>query len=108
VQPKPFELLPDGVRFRVRLTPRGGCDAIEGFETLADGRAILKARVRAAPAKGEANAALIALVARALGVPKSSVTIVAGATGRLKTLTLTGSRADLAKALDLLGAKLVP
>ena len=51
----------------VRLTPRGGRDAIEGVEQLADGRAVLKARVRAAPSEGEANAALCRLIADALG-----------------------------------------
>ena len=41
--------------------------------TLADGRAVLKARVRAAPSEGEANDALIRLIAKALGVPPRDV-----------------------------------
>ena len=42
----------------VRLTPRGGRDAIDGIEQLSDGRRVLKVRVRAAASEGEANAAL--------------------------------------------------
>jgi Uncharacterised ACR, YggU family COG1872 len=53
----------------VRLTPRGGRDAIDGIEQLSDGRRVLKVRVRAAASEGEANAALTKLVARTLGVP---------------------------------------
>jgi uncharacterized protein YggU (UPF0235/DUF167 family) len=54
----------------VRLTPRGGRDAIDGIEQLADGRRVVKARVRAAATGGEANAALLELVAKALGVAR--------------------------------------
>ena len=53
----------------VRLTPRGGRDAIDGIEQLSDGRRVLKVRVRAAASEGEANAALTKLVAKTLGVP---------------------------------------
>ncbi|MGA7426797.1 MAG: DUF167 family protein, partial [Rhodoplanes sp.] len=54
----PWAIVDDGLIVTVRLTPRGGSDAIDGVETLADGRAVLKARVRAAPSDGAANAAL--------------------------------------------------
>ena len=64
---------PDGLVVTVRLTPKGGRDAIDGIEQLADGRAVLKARVRAAPSEGEANAALIRLVADALDVAPRDV-----------------------------------
>ncbi len=67
-----------GVALWLRLTPKGGRDAIEGLETLADGRCVLKARVRAAPEDGRANAALEQLVAKTLEAPKSAVSIVAG------------------------------
>ena len=55
---RPIAVAPDGIILAVRLTPKGGRDAIDGIETLSDGRAVLKARVRAAPFEGEANAAL--------------------------------------------------
>jgi uncharacterized protein (TIGR00251 family) len=92
----------DGLLLRVRLTPRGGRDALEGVEVLADGVAVLKARVRAAPEKGLANSALEKLVATALGVPKSSVSVVAGATSRTKTLKVLGEPARLIKMAETL------
>ena len=84
----------------VRLTPKGGRDAIDGIETLADGRAVLKARVRAAPTEGEANAALSRLIAKAMGVPPRDVALVAGATARLKRLTIAGDGPTLIAALE--------
>jgi uncharacterized protein YggU (UPF0235/DUF167 family) len=86
----PFRAEAGGVRLRVRLTPRGGRDAIDGIERRDDGEAVVKARVRAAPEKGAANAALEALVAKALGVPRSTVAVVGGATSRIKTLHVGG------------------
>lgn len=56
---KPWSQIASGVAVAVRLTPKGGRDAIDGIETLSDGRAVLKVRVQAAPSEGEANAALI-------------------------------------------------
>jgi uncharacterized protein YggU (UPF0235/DUF167 family) len=86
----------------VRLTPRGGRDEIEGIRTLADGRAVLQARVRAVPEKGLANAALEALLAKACDVPKSAVAVVAGSTGRVKSVRVTGDPVALQKRLERL------
>lgn len=74
----------------VRLTPRAGADRIDGWATDAAGREHLKARVRAAPVDGEANAALEALLAKALGVPKSAVRVARGASARLKQVAVDG------------------
>jgi uncharacterized protein (TIGR00251 family) len=90
----------DGVTLTVRLTPRGGRDAIDGVARLADGRAVLKARVRAAATEGEANAALVRLIAKALGVPPRTVTLAAGATSRIKTLRVSGDGPTLIAALE--------
>jgi hypothetical protein len=95
---------PDGAVVLVRLTPRGGRDAIEGVEELADGRSVLKVRVRAVASEGEANAALVKLLAKALGVPPRDVRLVAGATARLKRVQVTGADAVLAPALEKIGA----
>ncbi len=93
---------------RVRLTPRGGRDALEGVETQADGAAVLKARVSAAPEKGAANAALVKLLSKALGVPKSAVAIASGGTARVKTLRVTGDAAVLvARCEALFGGEVV-
>lgn len=87
------------MRLAVRLTPRGGRDAIDGWATGPDGRPYLKARVSAPPVEGEANAALTVLLAKTLGVSKSSVRIAAGQTGRLKSVEIEGlSEADVAIA----------
>jgi len=90
----------DGVIVTVRLTPKGGRDAIEGYEALADGRTVLKVRVRAAPHEGEANAALGRVLAKALGVPPGRVAIVAGATSRIKRVDIAGDAATLGAALE--------
>jgi uncharacterized protein YggU (UPF0235/DUF167 family) len=87
------------VRFRVRLTPKGGRDAIKGWSGIgAD--AFLKARVRAAPEDGNANTALIALLAKELGVAKSALAIAGGQKARLKTIVLTGDTTVLAARLN--------
>jgi uncharacterized protein len=89
----------DGLRVFVRLTPKGGRDAIDGVERLADGRAVLKARVRAAASDGEANAALVRLLAGALDTAPRQVSIVAGTTARLKQVKIEGDARDLAALL---------
>lgn len=77
-------------RLTVRLTPRGGADRIDGWDADAEGRPVLKARVRAAPADGQANAALVALVARALTTARSDIMIARGASARIKILEIEG------------------
>jgi len=77
-------------RIAVRLTPRGGRDAVEGWGEDEAGRPLLKARVSAPPVEGEANAALIKLIAKALGAPRSAVRIVSGEGARVKILTIEG------------------
>lgn len=102
--PKPYRLSPDSVTLHLRVTPNASADRIEGTEIRDDGSAVLRLRVRAVPDKGRANAAVVALLARALGVPKSTITLIAGETARLKTLRIAGEPADLAAALDALAA----
>ena len=97
---QPWLVAADGVVIDVRLTPKGGRDAVDGIERLADGRAVIKARVRAAPSDGEANAALAKLIARTLRVAPSKVTLIAGATARIKRLKVAGDAPALTTLLE--------
>ncbi len=92
----------DGLLVDVRLTPRGGRDAIEGVEQRADGRVALRARVRAAPFEGQANAALCRLFAGALRTAPRQVSVVSGATARVKRIRVAGDGFALAAALERL------
>jgi len=95
-----------GVSVALRVTPRGGRDDIDGLETLADGRVVVKVRVRAIADGGEANRAVTELIAKALGVPKARVRILSGTTSRLKQIAIDGDPAKLGEALrELTAAK---
>lgn len=82
----------------IRLTPGASSDRIEGWDVDADGRPVLKVRVRARPVEGEANVALIKLIAKKLGVPKSAVTLARGGQSRTKMIAVAGLSGDEAKA----------
>ena len=83
----------------MRASPKGGRDAIEGIVTADDGRDWLAVRLAAAPSDGAANAALVRLIAKALGVPKRDVRLVSGSAARLKRLHISGDAGDLAAVL---------
>ncbi|MEX0786641.1 MAG: DUF167 domain-containing protein [Dehalococcoidia bacterium] len=76
-------------RIRVRVTPRAARDGIAGWQ---DG--VLRVRVTAPPIAGKANDAVAALIAKALGVPKSAVGVAAGARGRDKTIAIANLAQD--------------
>jgi hypothetical protein len=97
---QPWTVVPGGLAVVVRLTPRSGRDAIDGVEQRADGQCVLKARVRAAASEGEANAALVVLLAHAAGVPPRDVALESGATARIKRLKITGSGPTITAALE--------
>lgn len=97
---RPWAVIAGGIALAVRLTPKGGRDSIDGIETLADGRAVLKARVRVAPSEGEANKALCRLIAKGAGVPPRDVTLIAGATSRIKRLAISGDGPTIIAALE--------
>lgn len=96
----PWIVQPAGLLLTIRLTPKGGRDAIDGVALLADGASVLKARVRAAPSEGAANAALVGLLAKSLGVAPGQVSVVSGVTSRLKRVMVQGDGAKLANALE--------
>jgi hypothetical protein len=100
----PWRYSTQGVSVALRVTPRGGRDDIDGIETLASGRTVLKLRVRAIAESGEANRAVLELVAKALGLPKNRVRILSGTTSRLKQIAIDGEPAKLGDALRKLTA----
>ena len=97
---RPWRVAPDGLMLAVRVTPKGGADAIDGLAEMADGMCVLKVRVRAAASEGAANAALIRELAGALGVAARDVSLLGGAHGRIKRLRISGDGAALAQALE--------
>lgn len=83
-------------RITVRLQPRASRDEILGWNE----EGALRVRVKAPPVDGAANAALIQLLAKTVGVPKSRVTLVSGATARNKIIEVDGlSNVELKKQL---------
>lgn len=102
---RPWSAVSGGLIVAVRLTPKGGRDSIDGVETLSDGRSVLKARVRALPTDGDANDALLRLLAKTLDVPLRAVNLTAGATSRIKRVAISGDAADLMARLEKLLGK---
>jgi uncharacterized protein (TIGR00251 family) len=86
----PWRYSIQGISVAVRVTPRGGRDDIDGLERLANGRIVVKVRVRAIAEGGEANRAVTELLAKALGVPKARVRILSGTTSRVKQIAVDG------------------
>ena len=100
----PWRYGADGVSIALRVTPRGGMDRIDGIETLADGRSVMKVRVRAIAEGGEANRAVTELLAKELKVRKSDVRLQSGVTSRVKQVTVAGDPRLLGEALRRLTA----
>jgi uncharacterized protein (TIGR00251 family) len=87
-----------GVLIDVRVIPRAGRSGLAGTREGA-----LLVRLNAAPVDGAANAELVAVIARALSVPKRAVTIVSGERSRQKRVRVGGvSEADIRSKLSLL------
>jgi uncharacterized protein len=96
----PWTRVEGALELCVRLTPRGGSDRLDGIARLADGRVVLKARVRAVPEDGLANSALMALIADCAGLAPSRVAMIAGSTSRLKVLRCSGDQDLIARTLE--------
>jgi uncharacterized protein (TIGR00251 family) len=80
-----------GFTLTVRVTPRGGRDKIEHVSQSDSGQIFLKVRVTAPPEDGRANAAIEALIAKAMGLAKSYVTITHGHKNRTKIIRVEGT-----------------
>ena len=84
------------MRLKLRVTPKSRADEIVGMR--ADGS--LHVRVSAAPESGKANDAVLRLLSKALGLPRSAVRLKAGASSRDKWVDLDGiDAAELARRL---------
>jgi uncharacterized protein (TIGR00251 family) len=101
----PWRYSTGGISVALRVTPRGGRDGIEGVEMLANGRSVVKVRVRAIAEGGEANRAVTQLLAKALRVPRAKVRLLSGATSRMKQIAIDGDPAKLGEALRMLTTK---
>src|SRR6201746_1298861 len=100
----PWRYSTEGISVALRVTPRGGRDGVDGVETLANGRVVVKVRVRAIAEGGEANRAVTQLLAKSLGVPKARVRVLSGTTSRLKQIAIDGDPAKLGDAMRKLTA----
>ncbi|MBV5335617.1 DUF167 domain-containing protein [bacterium] len=93
--PSPFAVVADGVRAALRVTPKASRNAVAGLTELAGGGVALKVTVTTVPEDGKANQAVIALLSKAWKTPKSSISVVAGATDRNKIVLAAGDPAQL-------------
>src|ERR1700737_2621400 len=101
---EPWRHSTECISVALRVTPRGGRDDIDGLETLANGRTVVKVRGRAIAEGSEDNRGVLELLAKALGVSKRDVRVLSGATSRLKQIAVDGDPAKLGEALRKLTA----
>ncbi|HVX29400.1 MAG TPA: DUF167 domain-containing protein [Nitrolancea sp.] len=88
-----------GTLLSVRVVPRSSKTVVEGVVEGA-----LRIRLAAPPVDGAANAALIELLARRCGIPKSQISIVSGARGKQKRVLLSGIEPSTVRTRLELGA----
>lgn len=96
----PFAAASGGVRLAVRLTPKAAAARILGVIEDGAGGHALKVAVTAAPEAGKANDALLALLAKTLGVRRGALSLVLGAADRRKLVHIAGDPAALAAQLE--------
>ncbi len=97
---RPFAPARGGARVALKVTPKARRRHIGAATTEADGAVVLKVAVTAPPERGKANDAVIAMLAKAWGVPKSTISVTAGAGGRRKTLHIAGDPEALITKLE--------
>lgn len=96
----PFEETARGLILTIRLIPNSAKDAIEERTTLADGRAVLKVRVRAIPEDNKANKAALKLIAKKLSWPRKNLSLVGGHKSRIKRILIAGDTNEMAAKLN--------
>jgi uncharacterized protein len=85
---------PEGALVPIRVQPRARRNEVMGWQGTT-----LRVRVTAPPTEGRANEAVIALLADALGVARSSIEIVSGAAGRDKLVRIGPHSLEEVRAL---------
>jgi uncharacterized protein (TIGR00251 family) len=98
-----WRLVAGGAELRVRVQPGASKDVVEAVAQDASGQRFLKVRVRAVPEKGKANAAIGTVLAKALNLPKSAVSVEKGKTQRIKTVRISSDPSIGAKLEALTG-----
>ena len=96
-----FEETNKGLILKVRLTPNAAAAGVKGLFKNADGEEYVKIAVTAVPEKNQANKDLVALIAKALDMPKTAVEIFSGATDRYKKVLLSGQREVIKEKVQL-------
>ena len=92
--------IPGGIRLRLKVRPNARQNRVVGIAADAEGGTALKLNVTAVPEDGKANAAVAVFLAEALGVAKSAVSVVQGATDRRKLVEIRGDAPALMAALE--------
>jgi uncharacterized protein (TIGR00251 family) len=86
--------LPDGIKFSVKVSPNSSkceiCGIVEDY---------LKIKLDVPPIEGKANEKLIKFLSKILGIPKTSIEITSGETGRNKVLFIKGDAELLEKKI---------
>jgi len=96
----PFEKTIEGLKLRLRVTPKARRNEIGPFVANAQGNAVLKVAVTAPPADGRANKAVVALLAKTWRLPKSAIDIARGTHDRNKVALIHCDAGVLMAALD--------
>lgn len=76
------------MRITVHLTPKASQNKVEGWAEDVKGEKVLRVKVTAVPESGKANEALIKLLSAFFKVPKSKISVIRGATSRIKHLEI--------------------
>lgn len=101
-----FKILPDGAQIFLRVSPAASENGVAGLWRSTDGEVRLAVKVIAPPDKGKANIAVLKLLSKHLGLPKSMLSITAGECARLKTVSLQSDPDVLNRMLKCLPEKL--
>lgn len=97
-----WRLVEGGVKLALKVTPRASRETVEGLADIGGGKMALLVRVRAAPSEGEANKAVLKLLAQTLDLPPRSASLSSGASARLKQVRLEGPAELIVARLETL------